>query len=150
MYSEPFHQHFEDVARRETRFITLMDGAPGELPADEYALFEAYCTDPSCDCRRVILMVIGRNQGQAATISFGFDRNDPMSGPFLDPMNPQGRHAAELLELVRDLALSDAVYVARLERHYRMMKDKFAQPAPKERWWKKRKKPKRNPPHQRG
>jgi len=38
---------------------------------------------------------------------------------------------------------SDPAYVARLERHYRMMKDKTDRPAGKEHWWnRKPKKPK--------
>ena len=56
-----------------------------------------------------------------AAVSFGFDRDRPMAGPFLDPLNRRGKNAKELLELV-EWAISDEEYVARLERHYAMFK----------------------------
>jgi hypothetical protein len=61
-----------------------------------------------------------------ATISFGFDADDPDRGPFLDPLNKQGRHANALLDLVEDVLRADPDYVARLERHYAITKDIIA------------------------
>ena len=72
-----------------------------------------------------MLNVISRNEGHVVSISFGFDPNGPMPGPFLDPINRQSAYAEELLQLVKDLVLSDADYVARLKRHYKMLKDKL-------------------------
>jgi len=152
MSNQLFFHHFPEVAKAETRTINLLPGRPGELPAGAYALVESYCTDPACDCRRVLLHVLKEPEGILAVISFAFDPDDPMRGPFLDPINPQGPHAQELLRLVNDLCLRDPVYLARLERHYRMMKDTFgrpgaggtAKPAREERWWKKKRtKPRR-------
>ena len=48
-----------------------------------------------------------------------------------------------LLKAVREILLADPAYLARLERHYTMVKQKIAgedRPRP---WWKKPKKPKR-------
>ena len=128
VYLELFYQHFKEVAERETRNVTVQEGNPWGVPGDEYALVESYCTDPDCDCRRVMLNVLARRQGPAATISFGFDPDGPMPGPFLDPINPQGRYAEQILALVKQVVLADPAYVARLERHYRMVKEKLAAP----------------------
>ncbi len=127
--AEAFIQHFPQLGADETRFLTIPNAVPGDrLPAGSYALTEFYCTDPTCDCRRVILNVLERDRGHVATISFGFDRDEEMAGPFLDPLNPQSPYAEELLNLIEQTALADPAYVARLERHYQMMKAKFARP----------------------
>jgi len=126
MYLVPFYTLFPELAWAETRSITLQRHPI--LPDDEYSVIEAYCTDPKCNCRRVMLNVIGLRQGNEylAAISFGFDRRKPDAGPFLDPMNPQSKYAPALLRLVATEILSDPAYVARLERHYR--KSKGARP----------------------
>ncbi|HDQ70592.1 MAG TPA: hypothetical protein ENN19_00670 [Chloroflexi bacterium] len=64
-----------------------------------------------------------------ASISYGFDRDDEMAGPFLDPLNPQSEHAFKLLEMVSGLVLSDRRYLKRLERHYRLVKKAAVDPS---------------------
>jgi hypothetical protein len=64
-----------------------------------------------------------------ATISYAFDRDDEMAGPFLDPLNPQSLFSTVLLRLVTQV-LSDATYVARLEAHYYQVKGITAAPTP--------------------
>jgi len=130
MYLIPFVQLFPELAMAETRTITTRDH-PG-LPDDEYALVESYCTDPSCDCRRVMLRVLPcrqARQGYLAAISFGFDRDEEMAGPFLDPLNPQSRYAEAFLTVVTRMLETDPAYVARLESHYRCVKQALADPA---------------------
>lgn len=124
----PFVFLFPKQAEAETRTITTR-GHPG-LPDDEYALVESYCVDPQCDCRRVMLNVLGRQQGNRylASISFGFDRDQELAGPFLDPLNPQSRYATVLLNMVERLVLTDPAYVARLESHYHQVKQAVADP----------------------
>ncbi|HVC96302.1 MAG TPA: hypothetical protein VND64_21640 [Pirellulales bacterium] len=123
----PFMSLFRELGQRETRAIVLMDG-PGDqsrIPADRYELIEFYCTDPKCDCRRVLLRVIARSAEEpVCTISFGFDADDPTRGPYVDPLNPRRKFADEMLQLVDQMVLSDPKYVERLERHYKMVKDK--------------------------
>ena len=138
MYLEPFVRHFKEIGEAETRTIHILDESPKGIPKGEYALLECYCTDRKCDCRRVMLNVISKDEGHVASISFGFDAHGPMPGPFLDPINRQSAYAEELLELVKDLVLSDAAYVARLERHYKMLKDKLAHPQSAGKWWRKK------------
>lgn len=129
MYLIPFVQLFPEQAMAETRTITTR-GHP-ELPDDEYALVESYCTDPTCDCRRVMLNILPHRQagrGCLAAISFGFDRHDEMAGPFLDPLNPQSQYAEVFLDIVTQMLETDPAYVARLESHYRQVKQVLADP----------------------
>ena len=100
------------------------------LPDDEYALLEAFCDDPTCDCRRGMLSIIGRRQhGVLAYIGYAFDRDDEFAGPYLDPLNRQSRHAEALLTLVAPV-LADKMYRKRLEAHYHQLKRAAGAPAP--------------------
>ena len=127
MYLTPFVTIFARQGEQETRVVTT-SGYPG-LPDDEYALVESYCIDPKCDCRRVMLNVAGRRQakGYLTSVSFGFDRDEDLAGPLLDPLNPQSQYADTLFPLVVQI-LADPAYVARLESHYRQIKRAAADP----------------------
>jgi hypothetical protein len=129
MYLTLFVRLFPGQAMAETRTITTR--GHDVLPDDEYALVESYCTDPTCDCRRVMLYVVGRRQmrrGYLASISFGFDRDAEMAGPYLDPLNPQSEYALVFLDMVTRMLDADTAYVARLESHYRQVKQAAADP----------------------
>ncbi len=93
MYSIHFVALFREQALAETRTLTTRGDAA--LPDDDYALAEAYCGDPQCACRRVMLNILGRRQGHVVTIrfgiSFGFDRDDELAGTFLDPLKCAAR-----------------------------------------------------------
>jgi len=116
----PFVRFFPQQGTAETRVLTTQ-GHP-VLPDDENALLEFFCADPGCDCRRVMLGVIGRRQQDVlASISYGFDRGQQWAGPFLDPLNPQSLYAHTVLKLVAQV-LADPTYAARLESHYYQVK----------------------------
>lgn len=55
MYYGPFLERFPEVAAQETRVITAQGHAL--LPDGEYGLVELFCTEPGCDCRRVMLSI---------------------------------------------------------------------------------------------
>jgi hypothetical protein len=129
----PFISLFPEVARHETRSVTLTAGSVvrGDVrpPPDDYGFLEHYCADPACDCRRVILAVMSRSQArQVGTISHSFE--PPGRGAlikeqtFLDPLGPQSPFSPGLLAVFQDIVL-DAEYAARLVRHYRMVKKRF-------------------------
>ncbi len=123
----PFVQLFPQQGTAETR-VFAMPGDP-DAPDDEYGLLELYCAEPGCNCRRVLLNVLGRRQQTVlASVSYGFDREQEMAGPFLDPLNPQSRYANVLLQAVAQI-LSDPAYVARLEAHYYQVKGAVADPS---------------------
>jgi hypothetical protein len=123
----PFVRFFPQQGTAETRVLTTQGHAV--LPDDEYALLEFFCDDPGCDCRRVMLSVIGRRQqGVLARISYGFDHGQELAGPFLDPLNSQSLYACTLLTLVAQI-LADPTYAARLESHSHQVKRAAAAPS---------------------
>lgn len=140
---EPFFNHFPEIGKQETRSLNIVGGAQDGVPEGQYAFVEFYCTERGCDCRRVILQVAKLDEGVVASVSFGFDRKAPMAGPYLDPLLKQAPYAAALLKLTEKLLLSDPAYVARLERHYQMLKAQTDPPAARDRWWKKPKRRRR-------
>ena len=131
----PFVERFPELAARETRTATIPLGH--DLPEGEYGFAELYCDDPGCDCRRVLIDVLRPETGWSkiwATISYGWESvdfyrqwgvedSDPIqiTGPYLDPLNPQTRYSPALLNLFRSVVLSPE-YIARLERHYRIFR----------------------------
>lgn len=122
----PFVRLFPRQGTAETRTLTIR-GHPA-LPDDEYGLIESYCVEAGCNCRRVMINVAGRRQQAIlASISYAFDRDDEWAGPFLDPLNPQSRHADALLDLIEQM-LADPGYVARLEAHYNQVKGAMNDP----------------------
>jgi len=129
MHLIPFFAVDPEPAARETRVMHTFV-PQGKLPIGSYGLLEFYCPDPNCNCRRVMLNIAeekGPNRF-LASISYGFDRDEEDAGPFLDPLNPQSRYAEELLQLVEETVLSDPRYVARLERHYHLVKEAASNP----------------------
>lgn len=52
-----FEERFEKLAQAEVRSLILEEYGPDGLPPGQYMFVEYYCTDPKCDCRRVLLSV---------------------------------------------------------------------------------------------
>jgi hypothetical protein len=125
----PFYVVDPELAVQETRVLNLLASQSG-VPAGSYGLLEFYCPDPTCECRRVMLNVMEEKRPERflASISYGFERDREMAGPFLDPLNPQSPYAEELLRLVEGIVLSDPRYVSRLERHYTRVKQAASDP----------------------
>lgn len=129
---EPFHKKFLDVAEKETRCIIIPLGK--KLPAGEYFLTESYCNDDKCDCRRVFINVLHK-ENIAATIGYGWedisfyekwvgDRSlaKDVKGPVLEAGGHQSEHSEEILKLFKECMLKDEVFIERLKRHYEMFK----------------------------
>lgn len=134
----PFYELFPEVARAETRSITVLK-AGSVLPAGTYGFVEMFCNDERCDCRRAFIQVLAdvsprlRDNGPMATISFGWEEESfyrkwaafPLSneglaelkGPALASMAPQSTYASELLVQFKIL-VHDEAYVERIARHY--------------------------------
>jgi hypothetical protein len=143
---ELFFHHFPEIGKQETRSFTIGGGPDRGVPEGEYGFVELYCTERGCDCRRVMLQVVNERDGIVASISYGFDRKGEMPGPYLDPLHKRAPYADALLKMTEKLLFSDPVYVARLERHYQMIKEKSDRPAAKEYWWKRKPKKRKRPP----
>lgn len=140
-----FFTRYKDLAFKEMRACTVPQGK--EVPAGEYGFLEFYCDDVSCDCRRVMIKVVGRGSGDTswATISYGWEKPafykewagsalmdvNELCRPMLDPLNPQSPYAEFFLALFTEI-IKDAAYVDRLKRHYEMFRK------PLKRWGRRR------------
>jgi len=128
----PFHALYPDLAKDETRVMHVPAG--DDLPQGAYLFMEAFCTEPECDCRRVLIQVIhAETRRQVATINYAFEAATPPFDDepqvFLDPMNPQSEYSDRLLKAFETLMLTHETYVARLHRHYEMWKRVVDDPA---------------------
>lgn len=123
----PFFEKFKDIGEKETRVVKVFERGDFEaLPPDEYAFVELYCDEKNCDCRRVMIMVLAKGQTKIpATINLGFDSRKDDAGPFLDSLNHQSEHSKDLMALFLDVINTDPAYLARLQRHYVMFKEKI-------------------------
>jgi hypothetical protein len=134
-----FHYHFREIAKKETRTITIMR-EDDIVPKGSYGLLEMYCDDPSCDCRRVFIEVFDWERGKdMAFIAYGWESREfyrkwlrmdnpqvirELQGPVLNDGSPQSKYAPAFLKLVKDVILSDPAYSERLKWHYQMFKEK--------------------------
>ncbi len=128
-----FHHLFPELIDKETRCIDILNNEV--IPDDRYILVECYCPKLDCDCRRVLLKVIAKEhteQGELLTISFGFDREKEMAGPYIDPMNPRCSYADALFRIIAPMLETDTDYADRLESHYHMVKRAVKRPTPRE------------------
>ncbi len=120
----PFDLLFLSVAEEETRSIRVPDESGAKVPAGHYLFRELYCTEPRCDCRRVLLQIMDVDRRRAAaTINYAFEPCSDYPQITLDPLNPQSEASAGLLKLFEQMIAVDAVYRARLIKHYAMWKD---------------------------
>ena len=136
----PLYELCPDVAKRETRAITVTPAANSGLPAGDYGFVEMYCNEPKCDCRRVFFSVLSSNTNQIeAVIAWGWEDVafykrwlgglDPkmardMQGPVLNFGSPQSKFAGALLDLARRTLLNDPTYVERIKTHYALFRSK--------------------------
>jgi hypothetical protein len=133
-----FHNYFPDMAKRETRSLSITDPAL-PLPPGEYGLIEMYCDEAGYDCRRVFFYVVASfRKGPEAVIGYGWEDEgfyarwmkdaDPamlkdLKGPSLNLLSPQSELAPAILDLIENVVLKDAAYIERLKRHYRVFRD---------------------------
>lgn len=121
-----FTEIFPDIAATETRHFWPTGRDPEKDPIQ---IAEYYCTDPSCDCKRVLLTLFDLADPDPTpilTVGYAFNRNDPEPGPYIDPLNhltPQGR---DYFPFICDLLDKDSAYVNRLQKHYEMIKAHFS------------------------
>ncbi|MBM4023803.1 MAG: hypothetical protein FJ280_00120 [Planctomycetes bacterium] len=132
-------EYFPEVAKQETRSITVFPGSGSRLPPNDYGFLEMYCDEPGCDCRRVLFYVIARSRpGVQAVIGWGWEDVDfyarwmgsgdqteaaRLKGPALNLLSPATDLAPALVDLVRNVLLQDSKYVERIKRHYQMFRE---------------------------
>ena len=97
----------------------------GKARAGEYRFVEAYCVEQDCDCRRAAILVVNDKRKKVATIEFGFDPDDPLSGPFLDEHVKQASGAEDLLLVFVDLINANPDWLKGMYRHYKEVRKKM-------------------------
>ena len=120
-----FHALFPEEAQRECRTVTPMDYE--SLPNHMFVFLEAFCIEPNCDCRRVMLNVLdSETETHVASINYAFETPEPPYDDegqmFLDPLNPQSELSEALLAMFAEMIAKDRDYHDRLVRHYEMWK----------------------------
>ena len=136
-----FHEHFPEVAERETRTITILERSALGLSPGQYSLVEMYCDEHGCDCRRVFFYVVSSlKKDVEAVIAYGWEgpefyarwmKDDSpeiieqLQGPVLNMGSPQSSLAPAILEIVKDMVLQDSAYVERIKSHYGMFRAKI-------------------------
>jgi hypothetical protein len=134
----PFHKVLNEIAAKETRALIVRQETDG-LPAGEYGFIDSYCSDPSCDCRRVFINVIcseGVLEGRhLAVIGYGWEslrfykrwmRGDletakQLQGIGLEPCQVRSEYSEACLSAFKRFVLDD-VYAKRIRRHYAAFK----------------------------
>jgi len=135
---ELFGARFPEIAEKETRNITIMDGGSSGLPDGIYVFHEMFCRERGCDCRRVFFYVTsGTRHNLEAVVCYGWESTDfyrkwykdddphaiaEIKGPSLNLGSPQSKHAPEILELVKDVLIKDRDYIRRIKSHYSVFK----------------------------
>jgi len=136
----PLIHFYPDLALEEMRSFILTDGDFG-VPAGNYDLFENYCDEKGCDCRKVMINIITTAGGQPkiwATIGHGWENPSyyfqnfsddvglarAMSGSYLEQMCEQSKYSPAFLEIWKDM-IKDENYAERLKAHYKKFKEKI-------------------------
>jgi hypothetical protein len=115
----PFDLLFEEVARKESRAVTLTD--PRGRAVGTFLFREHYCNDVGCDCGIVLIHAVWAERRQVAgSFSYSFEpfRDEPQLE--LDPLNPQSDLSGTLLSWFERALAEDAAYRPALLRHYAM------------------------------
>ena len=134
-----FHQHFPEIAERETRTVTLLRESSGLAPGD-YSLLEMFCDEAGCDCRRVMFCVFSSHTKDVeAVVAYGWESRDfyakwmhdddpdvidELKGPILNLASPQSNLAPAILELIETVVLRDRAYIERVKRHYALFRER--------------------------
>ncbi len=136
MHFVPFCDYFPEIGLEETRCFTILSDE--KLPKDMYCLMESYCSNPECDCRRVMFSVVTENSEEPlAIINYGWEKTkfyekwvglqgnetfEELKGPVLNSSSHQSELAPYILEVISSEILTDKSFLKRLKKHYKMFK----------------------------
>jgi len=125
----------------QVRTVGLRDSR--QLPDGNYRFVDTYCTDPSCDCRKTMILVY-RNDVHVSTINFGWETDAfyqkwmgnskdeevtaLMSGATIDITSPDRVPPQGMLAFF--MALLDDNWRAKFRTHYAAVKTTLAKPKP--------------------
>jgi len=68
------YQYLPEIAKSETRTVTILHEGDYDLPAGSYGFLEMFCNEPGCDCRRVFFCVVSEKLNRIeAYIAYGWE-----------------------------------------------------------------------------
>lgn len=93
---------------------------------DDFTVIEYICSNPECDCRKMLLDVVAHSSHQSmALIDLDLRR---LSGARLSDDKPHSPFAHTLLALLAANKLSEPAYQTNLKAHYRQLKQATRNP----------------------
>jgi len=125
-------------AAHQVRTVGLRDSR--QLPDGDYRFVDTYCVDPSCDCRKTMILVF-LNDVHVSTINYGWEPmsfyqewmgskderiSGEMSGAYIDITSPNGVPPKGMLAFF--MALLNENWIARFRAHYSAVKLKLSEP----------------------
>lgn len=132
----PLHAKLPKLAEKETRRLIFLQEKEG-IPPGDYVLMESYCNDPDCDCRRVFINILHKDN-ILATIGYGWESLEfyrkwmgsddfiqDVKGPILELGGSQTKFAPAFLKIFKTVILKDEAYIERLNRHYHLFKQEI-------------------------
>ena len=132
---QSFHTLCPNEANTETKCIINFNEF--NFPRGEYFLLESYCNDKNCDCRKVMINIVSKDE-VFATIGFGWEDLKfyekwigdkkiavEMKGPSLELGGMQSKYAIAFLNCLKESLLKDSGYINRLKKHYKLFKKRL-------------------------
>jgi hypothetical protein len=99
------------------------------LPSNsEYVIFESYCSNTSCRCKKVIVEIAEINQNQEVTgkplviIDYDWSSKKTRCYPTLHEQSPKTDIASRLLKIYKDIVHNEK-YLERIKNHYTRVKE---------------------------
>jgi hypothetical protein len=141
----PFYLYFPELIGKEALSVSVTNSDKDSigLPAGNYLLYELYCDDPDCDCRRVIFIVLAEwFPSPIANIGYGWEsqafyRNwlfgmmpdiaDQLCGIQIESTQRQTKYAPAAKKLIENFIRNKPKTIEIIKRHYRMMREKFGE-----------------------
>lgn len=133
---QSFYSLFPEIAEKETRCL-LVCGEQEGLPNGEYFFIESFCNDKKCDCRRVFINVLYK-ENIVATIGYGWENIEfyekwlgekalakDAKGPILELTGKHTNYSESLLRLFKKSLLMDRTFLRRLGNHYTLFKEEL-------------------------
>lgn len=133
MFLTNFWFKYPELAEKETKlFIITWDDR--EIPKWNYIIYEMYCTNPKCDCRKVSFNIIWPNK-EIYYLDYWFEKPEyymkwwiwdknlaqEMSWLSVNTFNWNIEDNKKMFENIKYF-LQDEKYVERLKKHYKLMK----------------------------
>ena len=124
----PFDLVFMDVARKESRAVTLVD--PRGRHQGSFLFREHFCTEAECDCGILLIQAVWAERGDVmATFCYSFKPFPGEPELELEPMSLQSDLSERLLATFARILAEDAGYRPSLLRHYGMWRRVVDDPA---------------------